>query len=148
MTSFRVDRPPTQRLLIIRCKPDWQDEEDVPQAMRHSCSLSHSTFLCISLQVYHPVLPWQRRGSGTDEQLLHRAWHADQLQHLLLRLLGLRRQHRQAVWEEPLRGHRCRLAGSTHAVWPQIISFTLAGVLGSGLALLWHGYLRIDKGHS
>lgn len=37
-----------------------------------------------ALQVHGALLPRQRSGPGPDEQLLHRAGHAHQLQHLLL----------------------------------------------------------------
>ncbi|KAL2295025.1 hypothetical protein Nmel_018170 [Mimus melanotis] len=65
-------------------------------------------------QVHGALLPWQRRGPGADEQLLHRAGHPHQLQHLLLRLLGLRREHGQALGAEPLLRHRRCMAGAAH----------------------------------
>ncbi|XP_051837121.1 alpha/beta hydrolase domain-containing protein 17C isoform X1 [Antechinus flavipes] len=63
------------------------------------------------------LLARQRRGPGPDVQLLHWPRLPHQLQHLLLRLLGLRRQLGQALGEEPLRGHRRRLAGPANPVW-------------------------------
>jgi len=72
--------------------------------------------LCPVLQVHGALLARQRSGPGADEQLLHRAGHPHQLQHLLLRLLGLRREHGQALGEEPLLRHRRRVAGAADAV--------------------------------
>lgn len=69
-----------------------------------------------ALQVHGALLSRQRCGPGADEQLLHRAGHPHQLQHLLLRLLRLRREHGQALGEEPLLRHRRRVAGAADAV--------------------------------
>lgn len=58
------------------------------------------------------VLPRKRSGLGPDEQLLHWPGFTDQLQCLLLRLLGLWGQFWEAIREEPLRWcWRC-LAGT------------------------------------
>ncbi|KAK6468142.1 alpha/beta hydrolase domain-containing protein 17A, partial [Huso huso] len=124
-------RPHPRRFLPLEAAPDREgrvpvlaagarQHRGVPGALqpRESHRL-HVHPLCALRQVHGPLLPWERGGSGADEQLLHWPGHPYQLQHLLLRLLGLRGEHGQAVREEPVRRHRRRLAGSADQVRDQ-----------------------------
>lgn len=72
--------------------------------------------LPLFLQIHRPFLPWKCSWPRADEQLLHRPRHSHQLQHLLLRLLRLRRQYWQAHGEEPVCRHWRGLACFAHTV--------------------------------
>lgn len=65
---------------------------------------------------HHPLFTRQRRRSRPDVELLPRAGLAHKLQYIQLRLLGLRGVGWQTVREEPLRGHRRRVARTTYTV--------------------------------
>lgn len=62
--------------------------------------------------VHSIILPRKCSGLGSDEQLLHWPGFTDQLQRLLLRLLGLRGKFWETFREEPVRWCRCRLAST------------------------------------